>query len=313
VITLITGTPGAGKTLYAVWELARHVPGSYIEDGGRSVPRRLFSNINGLLVDHQKVDADSLRSWPTWAQPGDVILFDEVQEIWRPRSVGSKVPDDVAKLEVHRHMGVDFILVTQHPMLLDQNIRRLVNQHIHVRRILNSATWLYEWDHAENPGNTKTALSNRPWRYPKKAFQLYKSAQLHTKSKARFPAVGLVGVALVAALIFVGPFAYSRLSGSLTGKGFASDPVQSPVGFLPVSESVSTVPVSTVPVATGALPAALERPAIAGCIHAGDRCDCFLEDGRKADVLFGVCLDFTAHVHSVDLVRKSSFFPKPSL
>lgn len=60
-----------------------------------------------------------------------VILIDECQQFFPPRSVGSRVPQAIAKLETHRHGGYDLHFITQDATLADQNLRKLVGRHIH--------------------------------------------------------------------------------------------------------------------------------------------------------------------------------------
>lgn len=116
-----------------------------------------------------------------------VIMVDESQRIFRPRSSGSKVPHEVAAFETHRHTGVDFWLITQHPNLIDANIRRLIGRHIHIRQTA-LGRFLYEWPECGDP-DTKTSrdiASSRRYQPPKKTFDLYKSAEAHTKQKFRW-------------------------------------------------------------------------------------------------------------------------------
>ena len=301
MLTLITGTPGAGKSLYAVWEIARKVPGSTIENGQSPVQRKLYSNIKNLLVEHQHIDADDLNRWHEWAQPGDVILFDEVQEVWRPRGIGSKIPECIAKLEVHRHMGVDIIMVTQHPMLLDQNIRRLVNQHIHMRRVTRGTAMRYEWDHCENPGNTRTCVDHGMWFHPKKAYALYKSAQLHTKPTVRIPKVLWVGVAALAGLAYLGPTAYARVTGVFKppAPAAAAAPAAGPSKVSSVGADGQAVTVETVSsegppegyksAVRESASVLVDAPKLAGCIAVRDKCGCFDADGQKVEVAAEVC------------------------
>jgi zona occludens toxin len=139
MITLITGVPGSGKTLYCVSEILPTLIGSVVngQDGNPDITRIVYTNINGLLLDHESIDGglNGLTGWQNWCKPGDCIVFDEVQSVWKPRPNGSKIPDDIGALETHRHKGVDFVLLTQHPMLLDQNVRALVGRHLHIRRM----------------------------------------------------------------------------------------------------------------------------------------------------------------------------------
>jgi zona occludens toxin len=296
MLTLITGTPGAGKSLYSVWEIARKVPGSTIENGQQPVARTLYSNIKNLLVEHKHITADDLNAWHTWAQPGDVILFDEVQEVWRPRGISNKVPDSIAKLETHRHMGVDIVLVTQHPMLLDQNIRRLVNQHLHLRRITRTVAMVYEWDHCSNPGTTKTCVNSRIWMHPKGAYSLYKSAQVHTKPKAKIPGIAFVGLLALAGLAYAGPLAFDRITNTFNGGAAQSvekevpplpDPQNSVVvdGMVVTTETTSTPPPLPLPVEKST-PLA---PVLAGCVSTAKKCICTDEKGQSIPTDPGVC------------------------
>lgn len=299
MLTLITGTPGAGKTLYAVSQIAAAIPGSTIENGQTAVKRVLFSNVKDMIVEHEIIGADEMNVWHEWAKPGAVILFDEVQEVWRGRSTSSKVPECIAKLETHRHMGVDIVIVTQHPMLIDQNIRRLVNQHIHVRRISKGVSMLYEWDHCENPGNTKTSLNSRVWWHPKSAYKLYKSAQLHTKTKARMPAVMWLGVAALGALAYVGPMAYGRINntfGNVQPGAVAVEAGPEKVkptfanGFAITSETTVTESVRE-PSPVEPVQTLTDGPRMAsGCIAVAGRCGC-LEGGQIVKAEPEKCLE----------------------
>lgn len=232
MITLITGTPGAGKTLYAISKLLRSLVGSVVkstDQNGQPVetPRRILTNIPRLLLDHELIGPDAgggLADWHLWCQPGDVIAYDEVQRCWPPRANGSKVPDFISALETHRHKGVDFILITQHPMLLDRNVRALVGRHLHVRRIGGmGASIVYEWDHCSQSLMYSKALKKSPFKYDKSAFNLYLSSELHTKPKTSVPPLlYVVGLAIVGAVVLV-----PTLMNRIAAKG-ASHPESSP-------------------------------------------------------------------------------------
>jgi zona occludens toxin len=299
MLTLITGTPGAGKSLYAVSMIAQHVPGSTVENGQTPVKRVLYSNVRDLLVEHEIITADDLNSWQTWAKPGAVILFDEVQEVWRARGTSTKVPDCIAALETHRHLGVDIILVTQHPMLLDQNIRRLVNQHLHLRRLTKTIAMVYEWDHCSNPGTTKTCISAKVWRHPKAAYKLYKSAQLHTKPTSRVPPILYVGLLALAGLAYAGPMAYGRITNTFSGKPVTpvvaeSGTKNSPSSVIREGFTVTTETTTqagpqgvVVPEVAGSAPVA--ALAFVGCIASASRCGCFDASGGAVDSPRDVC------------------------
>eukprot|EP01030_Chromulinospumella_sphaerica_P006407 gene6407-6266_t len=182
---------------------------TYTNDQGEEVtaPRTVYTNINGLLLDHELIDGGEnkgLRDWHKWAKPGSVIVFDEVQRHWKPRAKGSAVPPDIEALETHRHMGVDFIIITQNVLLVDRNIHALAGRHLHVRRIATMPMAIvYEWDHVSRALLYAKSLTKSPWRYSKKIFKLYKSAEVHTKQPRSIP--GAVWFVLAAsAPVFAG-------------------------------------------------------------------------------------------------------------
>lgn len=311
MLTIITGTPGAGKSLYTVWEEARKVPGSTLEAEGEPVPRRLLSNIKNLLLEHTHIDAADLDTWHTWAKPGDVIVFDEVQEVWRPRGLGIKVPDCIAKLETHRHMGVDLILITQHPMLVDPNIRRLCNRHLHLRRISRGCAYIYEWDHCANPGATKTAMQGRLWFHPKKAYSLYKSAQLHTKPTARMPRIALVGMLALAGLGVLAPTAYSRITERFTASAPPSKPTTPAAAATPHKPAQSVGLPAPAPAGSAPLPLATVPPRLQGCMKSANRCLCVGEDGYVAKVAPAICEEGVTRVATVVPLVTGSSPPPP--
>ncbi len=190
MITLITGAPGAGKTAALV---------SMLADLGKD--RAIYAHgIPDLTVPH--VALDDPTTWPDTVPDGSVIIIDEVQTVWRPSGPGQKIPDHIAKLETHRHRGLDFYIITQGPNLVHSNVRALVGRHVHLRDIGYLGRWWYEWP--ETADNCRTGWKNAPikkrYRLPKHIFSSYKSASVHVKPVRSFPmalvvlAVALVGV-----------------------------------------------------------------------------------------------------------------------
>lgn len=299
MLTLITGVPGSGKSLHGVWELLRPMQTATVEVNGQPVKRVLYTNIKNLLLDHELITGENLNNWHEWAKPGALIAFDEVQEVWRPRAMGSKVPDCIAKLETHRHMAVDFVLITQHPNLLDQNIRRLVGRHLHVRRVGNMPLAIvYEWDHCSNPSQVRNAMSSRPWRYPgKKGYSLYKSAEAHTKVPRRIPSV-VIGLGLVlAGLAYAVPSAFDRVANrevpgqhkaaSAPPAGLASAPKrEQPPQPRPQQQQPAMAVAAPLPA-----PAASAQVVFAGCARSRDRCTCFNTTGKREDKPAEFCQD----------------------
>ncbi|MDP3424432.1 MAG: zonular occludens toxin domain-containing protein [Burkholderiaceae bacterium] len=238
MITIITGTPGAGKTLYSISKLVKGVLGTTVKrtkDDGTTeeIPRRIVTNINGLLLDHELIDdgpEHGLNGWFKWCKPGDFIVFDEVQKPWPPRAAGSKVPDYISELETHRHKGVDFVLITQNPMLIDRNVTALAGRHVHVRRFGSiGAAIVYEWDHCSRSLLYSKALAKSTWKYDKSVFKLYKSSELHTKPQTRVPPLVFVVVLALAAGAYLIPSTMSRIA-EKSDPGQPGDLSQSPAG-----------------------------------------------------------------------------------
>jgi zona occludens toxin len=248
---------------------------------------------DALSGDYKGGEGCGVWNWHEWAQPGDLIVIDEVQRHWRPRGMGTKPPAEIAALETHRHKGVDFILITQHPMLIDQNVRRLIGRHEHVRRIFGMQRALvYQWDGCQSDVSRLAGGTRSVFTYPKKAFELYKSSELHTKPKYKIPAFFLFPVAVVALAVVAGPSAFSALKGAATGKGITGEKtaVRAPKGAAameakagedggsaaasPALASSVAEKVQTAKVGTGLL----------GCISMGKRCSCFDLSGRAVEL-----------------------------
>jgi zona occludens toxin len=299
MLTLITGVPGSGKSLYGVWELLRPMQTATVEVDGQPVKRVLYTNIKNLLLDHELINGDNLNNWHEWAKPGALIAFDEVQEVWRPRAMGSKVPDCIAKLETHRHMAVDMVLITQHPNLLDQNIRRLVGRHLHVRRVANMPLAIvYEWDHCSNPSQVRNAMSSRPWRYPgKKGYSLYKSAEAHTKVPRRMPGVVVALGLILAGLAYAVPSAYDRIAHrEAPGQTKTASKAPAAPASAPKREQApypnQQPPRPALAAASAAAPtASAPQVTFAGCARMRDRCTCFDTTGKLEEKPPEFCAD----------------------
>lgn len=231
MITLFTGSPGAGKTASLVDFLSK-LPGD----------RPLFvDGLNGLTLPHTVVDADK---WHHELPDGAILVIDEVQRVWRPRGSAAKVPDSVAALETHRHRGIDVFVTTQAPRLLDSNVRALVGRHVHIRDTGILGRYWYEWPEVSDSMNWKTCINKKRISLPKKAFSLYKSASLHTVPVRGVPRALLVGVF---ALLVLSLLAYGVYKIIQRTQGGAS-PAALPVASKPL---VSSGVVSAAPGAVG--------------------------------------------------------------
>lgn len=258
MITLVTGTPGSGKSAFALSLMLNQIK------QGRPLYVHGVPNLNipHIAVSCQSPTCDACLEldWPTlyrmpsadtwhlWAPDGAVLWFDEVQHIHRPRASGSKVPDVVGSYETHRHKGLDFFMVTQHPRLIDSNVRQLVGRHVHLVSSWKGRT-MYEWPEvSDNPQSTGDAIKSA-YALPKHVFPLYKSATIHIKPVRKIPPqVFLLAFCLFAVIAGVVRFYYrfapaedvrtSQTSPSLPDH-HESDP-------LPLRNSGGTAPIPTI-------------------------------------------------------------------
>jgi zona occludens toxin len=218
MITLITGAPGSGKTLYCVDKLLQSLVGATVsgeDDNGAvlQIERIIYSNISGLALPHVLVDRVWLEFLHVNRTPGCVVAYDEVQRVWPNRPTGSKKPPAVEYLETHRHDGIDLILLTQNPQLLDPAVRALVGRHLHVRKLAALPTALiYEWDACSSALNFKNAFKKTSYIYSRKAFRLYQSARLHTQQTRSLPSVLWLAFFGLGASAYLIPNFFNRLA-----------------------------------------------------------------------------------------------------
>lgn len=188
-LTLITGVPGDGKSLLAITK------GLAFVAEGRTVYAAGFKELNyeetGFLplptpfeaFDKRNVDDNDLVK-PDWMLlEGAVIIYDECYSVIPSRAVGKPVPVHIEALARHRHYNIDLIFVTQKHDQIDNFVRGLVKEHIHVKRKFGfNGAVLRTWD-AFQINIDRKADASPYWKYPAKNYKLYKSATAHTIKK----------------------------------------------------------------------------------------------------------------------------------
>lgn len=344
MITMITGAPGAGKSALVVKMLLDREgrPGSR---GAGSVGPAFVSGIPGLKLDH--CDLPPAREWThreieestgtSQAKysfpPGSLLVVDECQRVFRPRSSSSEVPDYVAALETHRHTGIDIWLVTQKPHLVDQNVRALVGRHLHLRK-----TWLgrqlLEWPEVVQPDSraTRAVAIRKRFKLPKSVFGLYESASLHVKQKHGVPVQAWILLGLVAGACWLGWSSYRRVHAMVEPVPLAA--VGAEKGG-PVSSGLSGVLGSPGVASSAALvgtraddykPRLVSRPetaplydqlrrpvampVVAGCMVHDGECGCYTQQATRVDVTDAVCRAWLArppfNPYKADFVAQGS-------
>jgi len=296
MITVFTGTPGAGKTAALVDMLSKM--------GG---DRPLFvDGLDGLTLPHTVVDAND---WHNQLPDGAILVIDEVQRVWRPRGPGSKVPQSVAELETHRHRGIDVFVTTQSPRLLDSNVRALVGRHVHIRDVGVLGRHWYEWPEINDAMQWKGCVNRHRFTLPKKAFALYKSSSLHTVPVRGFPRVLIIGVFALLAFLVLGYGVYRIMqkvkSGNMVGSpevvAPAGEPVQNGMVRSPGREVVAYDVTQFIPRVSNRPESApafdhlrvvtvMRRLSIGFCV--GSVCECRDNQGIVLDIPYAACKQF---------------------
>ncbi len=321
MILIITGAPGSCKTLYTVTELmhTRFKDREFLVNGlpDLLVPHQLISDedvtqwhkggvpvVQPVTIDAETGEVVAQPDKPSFDLKNKVIIIDEIQRLARPRAASQKPPDWIAELETHRHKGVDFVIITQHPQLIDVNIRRLCGQHIHMRRMWGRARAItYTWDHCGSPESPKSAQVGT-WAYKKWGYKLYKSSEQHTKSGIKMPPIvwilGLALLCLPVAAYFAGNRLMMRFAGS-------SGPVPAAVAAQPGATPAIAGPAS----AGAAKPEPrirdmhdpgdramydskreiVEAPRVAGCIRTKKKCTCYTQNATPVPMPLDMCED----------------------
>ena len=305
MITLLTGLPGNAKTLYALnWVKAK------AEKENRPV---FYYGIT--ILDPVALPWTELTNAEDWHKcpVGSIIVIDEAQKIFRLRSNGAAVPEHVSKLETHRHLGVDLVIITQHPMLIDSNVRRLCGQHFHaVRAFGTHKSTIHEFSEVrEQVGKNRNGSIRHDFIFPKQSFSWYKSAELHTH-KRNIPMRVYFLFALPFIVIALGYFVYlrmtslssreqqSKVTASQTGVRSTNDEEgrvghRNDVEWLAVQRPRIVGLPHTAPQYDG-LAKVATMPLPTACVSMGARCECFTSQGTKiANVQETICRDIVAN------------------
>lgn len=329
MITLLTGLPGNGKTLFALWHIKQKA-----EREQREV---YYNNIKDLNLPWTLLDKPE--DWMS-CPAGSIIVLDEAQFVFPKKPSGAKLPDHYEKLATHRHQGFDIYVITQHPSLIDNFVRQLVGQHYHaVRKFgMNRAT-IYEWSACnpapQNQASQKSAIPFK-WKYPKEVFSYYKSAEVHTVKRA-IPAKIFLAIGFVGLVIFGGWYAMhqykARYEKPVDGQSQIADRagpgavnvidtanVVNPEAIDPVADAKQymfnqTPRITSLPETApkyDALTVPKRVPVPAMCVQIGSvtsgkevRCKCYTQQATPLDIEFNMCISIARNGRFMD------FDPEP--
>lgn len=295
MIYLHTGKPGAGKTLYTVAMLKE-----LSERDNRPV---YYSGIQDVKI----TGWIELKDPSLWYEcpPNSIILIDECQRLFRVRQNGSAVPRCVAELETHRHLGVDLYLITQHPMLIDTNIRRLVNQHLHMVDVFGSGITRVNLFRGckDYPEKSVKDADVTDWKHDKSIYGLYKSAEFHTKKK-QIPKQVYLFFAIPFVLAVLGYVGYGWYSDSVKPKTDKKPELVKDQQYVvkPPDQQIQSTPKeyisAHVPRIDGLSFSApmydkmtepSRVPVPAGCVSDSKRCNCYSQDATRLPMPDNLC------------------------
>lgn len=215
-ITLITGTPGAGKTLLALQTFLNelgvtdHSSIEAIRSGLKNAKRpHAVVGVEGLQPGLFN-EIDSPMDWRD-QEDGTLFLVDEAWKWWGKHLAHIRTDPRYLELAEHRHYGYDFICTTQAPTQLNDHLKALAGPHYHVTRKFGTNTTVrYEWPAVQESPNSLTIKKqgiDAVWKHPKEIFGLYQSATQHTikrKIPKKLLVIPVIILAVIVGVIFVG-------------------------------------------------------------------------------------------------------------
>lgn len=330
MITLLTGSPGTGKTAWLISQLLlikeQQPYREFFIHGIREFTGFKHQTIycKSPLCDlcqsvEQPENALYVENYHQWFQPHYMIVVDEVQRIWG-KSNGVNTTDAISRLQTHRHYGLDFWLVTQSPKLIHTDVKAMVGRHVHLVAKWNGRKQ-YEWDEMHEEINSRTGAVTRGYKLPKHVFKLYKSAEVHTKQEKRKPIVFYAVFALLAISVGLIIFTYNRLSeriqpeqnivtndegaalagsSSLVAENEKKEPDSQTESFDKISKSLTPVVPGlpwTAPIYKE-LSKPVSMPVLKGCVTSkdDDRCACFSQQGTVIDMPHDICIMYTRNL-----------------
>lgn len=174
LLTLVTGQPGNGKTLYTL---------AHVEEMRKQENRPVFY----YGIPDLKLDWFQLEDPTKWHECPEksIIVIDEVQKVMKPRASSQTPPKHVSELETHRHKGFDLFFMTQDPSLVDNHIKKLAGEHVHlIRQFGRETADVFKMQKVQDPTNANLKRAQRSsFPYPKNVYEWYKSAEAHTHKK----------------------------------------------------------------------------------------------------------------------------------
>jgi zona occludens toxin (predicted ATPase) len=198
-IRIITGNPGSGKSLLVVDEIAQLA---------KLANRPIYTNITGLVIPGVQALPDDAdwnllpdRSLVVFDECQDIEVADGVKPYAATGSPGMSRDPRLANLRTHRKREFDLWFVSQHPSFIHHDIRKIADEHVHMLRVMGlnrSTRYVFSGSYCPSPEKPEERRRGDKdfWRFPKRSFGLYHSANGH-HFKFKMPRkVAMVAVAI---------------------------------------------------------------------------------------------------------------------
>ncbi|MDO3383854.1 zonular occludens toxin domain-containing protein [Gilvimarinus algae] len=302
MFTIVSGLPGAGKTLHTIATNKKHT-------GKRPV---FYYNIplseeGAKILGWIELTKEQVMTWYDEIPANGILIVDEAQQLWPIRPASKPVPRSLSEIETHRHKGVDLIFITQDPTLLDSHARKLANEHIHYVRPYgakyairhHSGTGVKDVkSKAQLDATTKSRIGQ-----PSDIFPLYKSAEVHTH-KFRPPKVLFIIPLLLMLVAYSIYYAFSAITGGSSASQQTTQTNTQQNGPASKSQVVDEDSMTwpqllkpeipglpyTAPLYRQKAMQVVEVPRVAGCMEFENTCHCFTQQGSRInDVSQQVC------------------------
>lgn len=240
MITLITGQPGNGKTLRAMFLLEEEYKRNQAAvKEGKEEHRRFFTNITGAVVGEvyevgggKTVTNPDAFPWMERLPPhndwtklpfGSYIVYDEAHSdgvtpglerygVLFPATgkPGESSDPRVRAMSTHRSsFGMDIVLITQYPNKVHHQVRTLVGGHTHMNRAMGlAAAGMFSWSRVHTDPydeDERQKGEEEFWKYDKSLYTRYISATHHTAAyKFKFPKKIKNGLITTSVLLLMG-------------------------------------------------------------------------------------------------------------
>jgi hypothetical protein len=299
-LMLVTGKPRNGKTLYVLANIKKWFP-------GRPVFYRRIDDLNKEYFGFQELTDDMMKKW--WDLPTQsVIIMDECHYDFPSRMQGTP-PEWIGRLTEHGHYGLDFILITQHPMNMDVFVRRLCQPYYIIKRIWGSQrAAVLRGDEYFDPDDKYARMNAEKsvFKYPKEIFGKYHSAEAHTV-KRRIPVRAFVLAGVVASVVGLAVLSYRLVMSPAEKPAAGGVPgVMAKAAPAPASAGSASAPYGLIartsmiprdsyfpdsaPAFDKVRPQVTVSPRVAGCWSAGSgHCECRNQQGFKIAFTVDAC------------------------